>query len=280
MPSSIQDRIAVSTWSLHKHLGTTCPHNLTTTQIGPVEETYGPGTESLLDLPSALKNHGYHRMELVSSHLPSRDPIYLSELRSQLQVADVKLQTLLIDAGDLTDPVSGARDEAWIASWIEIANELGAEHARIIAGKQAPSKETLDRSVAALRALADGNAGSSVRLTTENWFNLLSSAKEVTEVLDRLEGKVGLLGDFGNWKGANKYDELAKIFGRAELSHAKASFIDGDLDAEDYGRCVDLAEAAGYTGPYTLIFDSEVPVNEWDGLAIEREFIVSRVSGA
>lgn len=278
MPSSIQDRIAVSTWSLHRHLGTTYPHDLSTTAIGPVQETYGEGTESLLDLPSALANHGYHRMELVSFHLPSRDPVYLGELRDQLKISEVRLQTLLIDAGDVTHPEHGTRDQAWIASWIGIANELGAEHARIIAGKQAPSKETLDRSVAALRALADGNAGSNVRLTTENWFNLLPSAKEVNEVLDRLEGKVGLLGDFGNWKGADKYDELAKIFGRAELCHAKAGFIDGDLDAEDYGRCVDLAEAAGYTGPYTLIFDSEIP-GEWDGLAIERDFIVNRVGG-
>lgn len=280
MPSSIQDRIAVSTWSLHRHLGTTYPHDLSTTQIGAVAETYGEGTESLLDLPSALNNHGYGRMELVSFHLPSRDPIYLAELRDQLATCDVTLQTLLIDAGDVTDPINGIRDQAWIASWIEIANQLGAQHARIIAGKQPPSTETLDRSVVALRALADGNAGSSVRLTTENWFNLLPSAKEVDYVLDRLDGKIGLLGDFGNWKGADKYDELAKIFGRAELCHAKAGFIDGDLDEADYGRCVDLAEAVGYTGPYTLIFDSEVPVNEWDGLAIERDFIVNRVGGA
>ena len=280
MPTSIEDRIAVSTWSLHRHLGTTYPHDLTTTEIGPAQETYGEGTESLLDLPSALNNHGYRRMELVSFHLPSRDPVYLGELRNQLATCGVILQTLLIDDGDLTDPVHGARDEAWIASWIETANELGAENARIIAGKQPPSKAALDRSVEALRALADGNAGSSVRLTTENWLSLLPSTKEVTYVLDRLEGKIGLLGDFGNWKGADKYDELAKVFARAELCHAKASFIDGDLDAADYGRCVDLAEAAGYTGPYTLIFDSEVPVNEWDGLATERDFIVSRLSGA
>jgi sugar phosphate isomerase/epimerase len=277
MPSSIEDRIAVSTWSLHRHLGTTYPHDLTTTAIGPVAETYGEGTESLLDLPSALNNHGYQRMELVSFHLPSRDPVYLGELRDQLATCGVTLQTLLIDDGDITHPEHGARDEAWIASWIEIANELGAEHARIIAGKQAPSKETLDRSVAALRSLADGNAGSSMRLTTENWFNLLPSAEEVAYVLDRLEGKVGLLGDFGNWKGGAKYEELAKIFGHAELCHAKANFIDGDLDADDYGRCVDLAEAAGYVGPYTLIFDSELPVNEWDGLALERDFIAGRV---
>lgn len=276
MPDSIKDRIAVSTWSLHRLLGTTYPHDLNTTAVGQVQETYGEGTELLLDIPSVLNNHDYHRMELVSFHLPSRDATYLGELRSQLQTCGVRLQTLLIDAGDVTHPEYGARDEAWIASWLEIANELGAENARIIAGKQAPSKETLDRSIAALRRLAAGNAGSSVRLTTENWFDLLPSPAEVTYVLDALEGQIGLLGDFGNWKGADKYEGLAKIFGRAELCHAKASFIDGDLDTEDYGRCVDLAEAAGYTGPYTLIFDSEIP-NELTGLGIERDFIVSRV---
>jgi sugar phosphate isomerase/epimerase len=277
MPSPIQDRIAVSTWSLHRHLGTTYKHAIPEI-IGPLEETYGEGTESLLDLPSALANHGYHRMELVSFHLPSRDPVYLGELRDQLKTNGVVLQTVLIDAGDITHPEHGARDQAWIASWIEIANELGAEHARLIAGKQKPSPQTLDRSVAGLRALADSNAGSSVRLTTENWFDLLPSPAEVAYVLDRLEGKVGLLGDFGNWKGAGKYDALSQIFGRAELCHAKATFIDGDLDAEDYGRCVDLAEAAGYTGPCTLIFDNDLP-GEWDGLAIERDFIVNRFGG-
>jgi sugar phosphate isomerase/epimerase len=268
------DRIAVSTWSLHRLLGTTYPHDLTNHEIGPMQETYGEGEESLLGLPSVLANHGYHRLEIVSFHLRSRDPIYLGELRDQLRIANVRLQTLLIDAGDITHPEHGARDQRWIAGWIETANELGADHARIIAGKQQPTPETLDRSVRALRELADGNAGSSVRLVTENWFDLLSEPEHVHHLLDRLEGRIGLLGDFGNWIGPTKYDRLRSIFSRAELCHAKAGFIDGDLDEADYGQCVRLAEEAGYEGPYTLIFDSEIP-SEWHGLASERNFITA-----
>lgn len=273
----IEDRFAVSTWSLHRHLGTTYPHDLASDTVGPRTETYGEGTESLLDIPSALVNHGYSRMELVSFHLPSRDPIYLGELRDQLKVTGVTLQTLLIDEGDITHPITGPRDTRWIAGWIEIANELGAHNARIIAGKQRPTTETLNRAVLALRELEEGNSGSPVRLVTENWHDLLPGAAEVNELLDRLEGRIGLLLDFGNWKGPRKYEELAAIAGRAELCHAKADFIDGDLDQNDYGRCVDLAEAAGYTGPYTLIFDSELPLNEWDGLGLERDFIAGRL---
>jgi sugar phosphate isomerase/epimerase len=269
------DRIAVSTWSLHRLLGTVYPHDLATPEIGPETLTYGAGDESLLGLPSVLANHGYHRLEIVSFHLRSRDPIYLGELRDQLRVSNVRLQTLLIDAGDISHPEHGARDQAWIAGWIEIANELGAENARIIAGKQKPTRDALDRSVKALSALADGNAGSPVRLVTENWFDLLSEPAHVHYVLDKLEGRVGLLGDFGNWGGTSKYADLKSIFSRAELCHAKASFIDGDLDEADYGACVTLAEEAGYKGPYTLIFDSEIP-GEWHGLATERDFITSR----
>ena len=266
------DRIAVSTWSLHSLLGTVYPHDLTTPEIGPETPTYGEGEESLLGLLSVLANHGYHRLEIVSFHLRSRDKVYLGELRDQLKVSDVRLQTLLIDAGDISHPEHGARDQKWIAGWIEIANELGAENARIISGKQKPNRDALDRSVKALAALADGNAGS---LVTENWFDLLAEPAHVHDLLDKLDGRIGLLGDFGNWGGANKYSDLKSIFGRAELCHAKASFIDGELDEADYGACVTLAEEAGYKGPYTLIFDSDVP-GEWHGLGTERDFITSR----
>lgn len=268
------DRIAVSTWSLHRLLGTIYPHDLATSAIGAGDDRFGEGTESLLGLPSVLANHGYHKLEVVSFHMRSRDSIYLAELRDQFTRAEVTLQTLLIDAGDITHPEDGARDEAWIAGWIEVANELGAQNARIIAGKQKPTKTNIDRSVAALKRLANANEGSSVRLVTENWFDLLSTPEAVHEVLDRLDGRVGLLGDFGNWSGDSKYEDLASIFARAELSHAKANFVAGQLDEADYGACVGAAEEAGYKGPYTLIFDADQP-NEWAGLAQERDFILS-----
>src|SRR5690606_11132161 len=141
-------RIAVSTWSLHRFLSTIYPHDLTADAIGDGDDRFGEGEESLLGLPSILANHGYHRLEIISLHLRSRDPVYLGELRDQLNVSGVTLQTLLIDAGDMTDPVYGDRDMRWIAGWVDDAIALGAENARIIAGKQQPSLETIARSVA------------------------------------------------------------------------------------------------------------------------------------
>lgn len=271
-----QSRIAVSTWSLHRFLGTIYPHDMTTNAVGDGDDKYGEGEESLLGLPSVLANHGYHRLEIVSFHLRSRDPIYLGELRDQLKVSGVTLQTLLVDDGDMTDPENGKRDARWIADWVEVANLLGAENARIIAGKQAFTPETLERSIAGFREVLAANAGSPLRIVTENWLQLLSTPQAVHAVLDRLDGQIGLMADFGNWTGPDKYEALASIFPRAELCHAKASFADGQLDEADYGMCVGLAEEAGYKGPYTLIFDADRP-SEWSGLAAERDFILSRL---
>lgn len=269
-------RIAVSTWSLHRLLGATYPHDLTTDAVSDGEDTYGEGEESLLGLPSVLANHGYQRLEIVSFHLRSRDPVYLGELRDQLKVSGVTLQTLLIDAGDMTDPLVGERDTRWIAGWLEVANELGAENARVIAGKQPTSTEALERSVLGFRHLLSANAGSSVKIVTENWFGLLSTPEAVHVLLDQLDGQVGLLADFGNWTGPDKYADLKSIFPRASLCHAKANFTSGQLDEADYGLCIAAAEEAGYTGPYTLIFDADHP-HEWSGLAEERDFILSRL---
>ncbi len=275
--SGIDERFAVSSWSLHRRLGVTHPHDLDTDRIGPRQETFGGGAISLLDLPGEAAANGISRLEICSFHLPSRDSAYLADLKGALASAGVRLQTLLIEAGDLSDPRTAARDERWISGWVEVASELGAENARVIAGKQKPTREALDLSASGLKAIAASNAGSPLRLVTENWFDLLSKPEDVLYLLEQTDGKIGLNGDFGNWSGPGKYDALAQIFGRASICHAKAGFAGGEMDAEDYGRCIDMAERAGYAGPYTLIFDSEQP-GEWEGVAIERAFIRERLS--
>ncbi|WDR06745.1 TIM barrel protein [Devosia rhodophyticola] len=271
------DRIAISTWSLHRMMGTTYPHDLDSLAITSAQETYGEVNESLLDIPSAIANHGINRLEICSFHLPSRDPVYLGELRDALARVDVQLQTLLIEAGDISDAATSQRDTDWIAHWVETANILGAKHARVIAGKQKPSLEALDLSAKALASLADRNAGGTTRLVVENWFDLLPKPAQVNDLLDRLDGRVGLNADFGNWSGPNKYADLSAIFGRAELCHAKASFKDGQMDEGDYAQCLSAAEEAGYAGPYTLIFDAETP-SEWDGIAIEKTFVEEQLT--
>lgn len=265
-------RLSVSSWSLHRQLGkpafTGPAHDM---QIPT--ETHNNGPISLLDLPMRIFEFGINTFELCHFHIPSVDKSYLYELRAALQDADLELFSLLIDDGDITHPSHAERDIAWIERWIDIAGELGAECARVIGGKAEPSEETIAQSQNALSRLTERAENAGIRVMTENWFSIFSTPENVNTILNNLDGKVGLCLDFGNWRGDTKYDDLAEIAPRAESCHTKAHFdAPREIDKEDYVRCLELTQKAGFTGPHTLIYDGPGD-DEWEGLTIEREVV-------
>ena len=260
-----QPPIAVSTWSLHNLLGVTYANGPGVTPTGVAEPTFGPGSVTLESLPAELAKRGYGRVEICHFNLASHEPAYLAKIRSAFEASGVVIQTLLIDDGDITSPATRDRDLAWIASWIEAAALIGAENARVIAGKEKPSPEALALSVDGLKAMAALGKARGVRIVTENWFDTLSTSEAVHHVLGAAGPDLGFLADTGNWGGPTKYADLASIFARAELCHAKTDFGAGlVIDAQDYGQCLHAAQDAGYAGPFTLIFASEG--DEWAGL--------------
>lgn len=270
MPDSQRARLSVSTWSLHRTLGSPPAYE---PQDEPVDFGPAAGVLPLLALPARLAEFGIHTLEICHFHLPSREPSYLGQLRHALNASGTQLFSLLIDGGDISNPDTAARDLAWTESWLDVAEELGACNARVSAGKSSLTPENLARSRAGFERLAGYVDGGSVRLMTENWHSLLSNAAAVNELLDALDGRVGLCADFGNWSGPDKYDELAAILPRAASCHAKCSFISQtDLDRDDFERCLALSRAASFTGPYTLIYDGPGE-DEWLGLDLERDVV-------
>jgi sugar phosphate isomerase/epimerase len=273
MTSLPNGRFAVSTWSLHRLLGPTYPYSPDPAKSASHQEPYGAGGASLIELPKQLAERGIYRLELCSFHLPSLDPAYLAEFRAAMKASGVLFQTLLVEDGDPSHPETGERDIRWIAGWIEIAKALGAENMRVIAGKQRPSQDSLQRALTNLTWLAAQAEGSGIRVVVENWFDLLPAPEQMNWLLDGLEGKIGLNGDLGNWAAPAKYAGLADIMGRAELCHAKADYNASGLDADDYGKCLEACRTAGYAGPFTLIYDSPFFADEWDGILLQKAFI-------
>lgn len=274
MKSSL--RLSVSSWAVHGVLGQTFagrPDDASRPTVAPA----GPGTLPLLNLPARLAALGFGRMELCHFHLPSREPAYLADLRAALSEAGVELWSLLVDDGDLTHPEHHARDAAWIGDWVDTAGALGATCARAIAGKQAPTGDTLARSRGHLSDLARRAAGQNVRLMTENWHALLPAPGPVHALLDGLDQAVGLCVDTGNWSGPTKYDDLAAIFPRGESCHARCEYLGPDKpDLSDFERCLDLARGADYAGPFTLV--AAGPGDVWESLAFQRDVLAGYVS--
>lgn len=267
-----QTRLSVSTWSLHRALGVTYPDSPGETRQGRTE-TWGAGTIDLLEVPARVAEMGIHTLEICHFQIPHKEGAWIEEMKSALQEAGVELFSVLVDAGDITHPVHHEREVEWAESWIDVAGRLGAKRARIIAGKAANSPEAMALSLQGLRKLADRGKAQGVRVTIENWFALLSRPEHVLQLLDGLNGDVGLNLDFGNWGGSTKYEDLRAIYPRAESCHAKCHFDTPFLpDSADYLHCLELSKEANFSGPYTLVYDGP-DGDEWEGLRREIEMV-------
>jgi len=276
MPENVNTtapRLSVSTWSLHRALGQPAIYG-PEGGIQPSSFAEKSGVLALLDLPQRLHAFGLSTLEICHFHLPSLEQAYLAELRAALEQAHIELFSLLVDGGDITHPTHGSRDLAWITSWAEVASQLGAKCIRVIAGKSQPTEETLQTSIQGLSYILLHADTWGIRVMTENWFPLLAQPQTVHSLLERLEGRVGLCFDFGNWSGPSKYEDLRAIAPLAESCHTKAHFSpSGEMDKDDYIRCLDITRAAGFSGPYTLIYDGP-DKDEWAGIASEREIVL------
>ncbi|OGG51346.1 MAG: hypothetical protein A3F84_04725 [Candidatus Handelsmanbacteria bacterium RIFCSPLOWO2_12_FULL_64_10] len=274
-------RLSISSWSLHRALGP---------RYRPAQGNPGlmvpdgpPGELNLLDLPARIAARGIRTLEVCHFHLPGLDEGYLADLRAALEGAGVELFGVLIDAGDIThpDPAARAQELEWVRSWVETAARCGATRARVIAGDaEVPAgngEAVLGLSAEGLRGLARFGREWGVRVITENFRPLARRPEHLLKVLEMCEGEVGLCADFGNFKGETKYDDLAAILPRADSVHAKAHYpAAGEMDREDFVRCMDLARVAGFDGPYSLIFDG--PGDEWGSLAEIQEVVASYVN--
>lgn len=257
----------VSSWSLHRTLGRSSGEDTRVTGGRFIDVEPSPDALPLMDLPAALREHEYDALQLCHFHLPSQSPEYLAALRASFAASEIDLDALLIDDGDLVDPVDADQHEAWIGHWLDVAVALGAKRARISAGRSAPTPEGLQSSAERMVRLAKSHPD--VRLITENWLEMLPDADSVLALREHTGDAVGLMIDLGNWKGETKYDELARIAPLAESCHAKCHFTGTEPDLEDFVACLEILKNADFSGPMALIYDGESD-DEWDNL--DREF--------
>ncbi|HEY8789035.1 MAG TPA: TIM barrel protein [Actinopolymorphaceae bacterium] len=261
---------AVSTWSLHRSLGSFWADDPVTADRSAASASEPTSGMALIDLPAELRRRDFDVLQICHFHLPTRDPGYLAELRAALADARIELDAVLVDDGDLTHPTDADDHEAWIAGWLEDSVALGAHRARVIAGKSAPTPERLNASSQRLARLAREHPD--VRVVTENWLQLMPTAADVHAVLEPTEGSVGFLIDLGNWTGADKYAELESVAPLAETCHAKGHFDNGEPNAPDFERSLQTLRDCDYDGPLALIYDSSGG-DEWGSL--EREHAIT-----
>lgn len=270
-------RISVSSWSLHRALG-----SVWLDEFDPAKQT-GPNVDAelaLLELPSRAAENGIFTLELCHFHFPTRDSAFLAELAQEARNANVELYSVLIDDGDITalEPATRERDIAWIKGWIETTGELGASAARVIAGDRAiqpngsdlKSHAAIQLSARILRELHAFGQDRGVKVFTENFKALPSKADQLIAILELCDGLITICADFGNFKGPDRYAEFRKIAPFATSAHAKAQYqADATIIPDDLEGGIRVLLNADFDGPLSLIFDQTIASGrtEWNYLA-------------
>lgn len=252
---------AVSTVTLMKALGKPMYEldAATGQQAGAPSE---PAAVDLLDVPATAAAHGFYSFDLSVYHLPSIERGYLTDLRSAFEEAKVALFQLLIDTGDVdtTDPEARDAGIKHIKRWMEIAVELGARGVRYVPGDSEATPATIRASAEAFRELFDFATQLGLKPATENYRRFNLRADSLLAVLDQSERDYGVIADFGNARGPNKYVTLEAIMPRATSIHAWVEVDEkGDLISDDFQRCLTMARDAGFDGP--IMLQSGYPVD-------------------
>lgn len=272
--------LSISTWSLHRMLGPlrwTRWNALTGTHdIAPEEQ---PECFTLLELPAEAAKRGYQAIEVCHFHFPATDETYLEELRQSCLEANVSLDTLLLDYGDLTsdDPVRAEADKAFMAKWIGIAASCGAKRIRIVAGEAPPqNEEAISRSAAALADLAKIAGPLGVRVISENFKPLASTAASSLKLLREAGPQVGFITDFGNYNGRDKYEQIALTVPYSSSVHVKPVYDENGIpDEQELKLCLEAVQSASYNGAYVLIYNG--PGDMWEGLERVKKLVVPYV---
>lgn len=249
-------KVAMSSWTFHEAFG--CLWN----ELHPNGKKVIPknvGTSASLDLlslPREVASHDITTIDICHFHLPSIDATFLEELKGALAEADVELVQLLIDSGELCNPdPEASRDQIEIVKrWMEVASQLGATGVRYVPGAATPSAETIGASVKAFRELADFANSLALEPATENFKNMNQLPGTLLEIIDLSERSYGLVADFGNASGPDKYLTLSKLMPRATSIHAWANCDDnGIIDRAEFRHCLEIALDSGFDGPILLL---------------------------
>ncbi|MCY4071496.1 MAG: TIM barrel protein [Chloroflexi bacterium] len=217
---------------------------------------HGTPTLDLLAFPAEVAAHGINCVDLCIQHIPNIEPGYLAELRSAFGSAGVELYQLLIDLGEVasSDPDERSASIALTKRWMEIAAELGSTGVRYVPGDSKPTPETIRKSGEAFRELYDYCLECGLEPATENYKVFNNEADDLLQVLDIAERDYGLVADFGNAKGPDKYDNLSKLMPRATAIHQWVAIDeDGVINDEDSKRCLNMARDSGFDGPIMLL---------------------------
>ncbi len=276
--------IAVTSWSLHRHLpsagtwrdesGVKRPTQMA--HLGRTIDIKEP--ISIIDFLRLIKErYSINKVELCQEHVLSQERGYLAEVKGALAEIGVSVVNIPIDVGNISlgNPDWRAEDIAEIKTWIDTAEYLGSPYVRVNSGQPQDAKHfDLQITINSYKELAAYCASKGMTLLLENHGGISADPRTIIKLVEGVASPAfKLCPDFGNFEDEVRYKGLEMMFPHAAIIHAKTLDFNeaGELDSYDFGRCMKLAKASGYDGPISIEFGGTG--DEYEGIALTKALI-------
>jgi sugar phosphate isomerase/epimerase len=219
---------------------------------------------TLLDLPALFAGKlGIRNVEVWSKHFPEQTVAYAARLRAAASQDGARIINIQVDEPpfDLSNPDAAKRRACIQATkqWIDLAAACGAPSMRANTGGKRDEPFDLATTVNSFRQLAEYGANAGVKVLVENHGGHSLDAGNVAAIVKAVNSpSCRSLPDFGNiptgFTTAQRVEFLNQILPFAHLISAKGMEFDADgrHTTYDLGACVRAAEAAGFTGIYSI----------------------------
>ena len=255
---SKQERIAISTWSLHNYFRATRANDFTLP--GPML--------ALLDFPEMIVDrYKVHHFEFCSSHFPSLNPAYLHELSYALVNTRSTIVNILVEIdecgpdGTFSDPDRATRLAALdaVKQWVDVAHTLGVMSVRVGPGKVDP--ENLEQTAESYKTIAIYAQARDVRVIVENRKGFGDENPEDLVRLLKLAGpgRLGVLPDFANFPDEPCRQRGLKMLFSLTPTVCHATGFEFDADGAerrfDFPQAMEIARKAGFRGVYSIEFN-------------------------
>jgi len=278
--------IAVSSWSLHRHLpmAGTRRDESGVKRAGRMEPREEP--ISVTDFPRIIKTrYGIDQVELCQMHVLSQEPEYLAEVKKALKDAGVSVVNMPIDVGNISleSPEWRAEDIEEIKSWIDVAEYLGSPCVRVNSGHPSGvvfgptelGEFDLSVTIASYKELAAYCQSKGMTLLLENHWGISADPRNIIKLVEGVASPAfKLCPDFGNFDDEVRYEGLKMMFPYAAMVHAKTYDFNeaGEQERFDFGRCMEIMKASGYDGPISIEFEGEKG-DQYEGIALTKALI-------
>jgi sugar phosphate isomerase/epimerase len=258
--------LALSSWSLHRHLPYYGTGAWSPDRAGEVIE--------ITAFPALAQSYGIAELEICQMHLAMDDPSYIATVADAVRAAGCRVINVPIDAAGLAQGNPTELDV--LRRWIDAAAALGSTAVRVNTGHVGELSQSvaLANSIRGYRDLAAFCADRGLLLLLENHWGLSATPAMITMLYEEVGApNFRLSPDFGNFAPEVRMEGLRAMLPHAAIVHAKVLDLDenGEHPAFDLAACFALLRESGYAGPLSIEFEGKS--DERRGIASAKQLI-------